>query len=51
MSWRRLWATGQNPVEWSRKTRFLVDEDVDPEVAGYLREKGYNCHLRGSRWA
>jgi len=43
MSWRRLQVPGELPAEFKGKTRFLVDEDLGPEVAEYVRSKGFNA--------
>lgn len=37
----------ETPAELKRKTRFLIDEGLGPEVAEYLRSKGYNAAFVG----
>lgn len=43
MAWQRLKVPRSELPEWKRKTRFLVDENLDAEAAAYLRTKGFNA--------
>jgi len=45
---RREWRQIDDKLRaFRKKPRFLIDENVSPDVASVLREKGYNVHTVG----
>lgn len=47
MPWKRLPDAGKLPNEFKRKSRFMVDEGLGPDVRDYLRARGYNALFVG----
>jgi predicted nuclease of predicted toxin-antitoxin system len=43
VAWRTLAGSKEVSAESERKTRILVDESLGEQVAGYLRDRGYNA--------
>lgn len=47
MKWRRLDVPNELPPEFRRRTHFLVDESLGPEVAAFLVDQGYDARFAG----
>jgi predicted nuclease of predicted toxin-antitoxin system len=47
MPWRRLEDPTETASELKKKTRFLIDESLEKDVATFLEQKGYNAKFVG----